>query len=80
MKYVVRGGGGNNKIIHPPYGIFVESAFWLLVVGYAILVASWANFSVIDDHGFIKTLFIGEYIPFFISVDGGRFYPLDGQE
>lgn len=79
MQYVVR-GGGNNKTIHPLYGIFVESVFWLLVVGYAILVASWANFSVIDDHTFIKTLFIGEHIPFFISVDGGRFYPLDGQE
>lgn len=58
----------------------IESVFWLLVVGYAILVASWATFSVIDDHTFIKTLFIGEYIPFFIHADIGRFYPLDGQE
>lgn len=54
--------------------------FWLLVVGYAILVASWANFSIIDDHTFIKTLFIDEHIPFFISVDGGRFFPFNGQE
>ncbi|OBV29211.1 hypothetical protein BKN38_04135 [Helicobacter sp. CLO-3] len=47
---------------------------------YAFLVAINANFSVIDDHGIIGSLFIGERIPLFISIENGRFYPLDGQD
>lgn len=35
---------------------------------------------MIDDHTFIKTLFVGKSIPFFIFKDIGRFFPLDGQE
>lgn len=57
-----------------------DSIFWAIVIGYAFLVAWWAQFSVIDDHTLTRTLFVGENIPFFISVDIGRFYPLDGQE
>lgn len=45
-----------------------------------LLVACWAHFSVIDDHTFTKTLFVGEPIPLFIFADIGRFFPLDGQE
>lgn len=54
--------------------------FWIFVCIYAFFVAYNADFSVIDDHTLLSTLFVGKDIPFFIHPDIGRFYPLDGQE
>ena len=72
--------GGGNSLKVSPKGLVSDGVFWIIVIWYAILVASWAEFSVIDDHGFTKTLFVGESIPYFIFKDIGRFFPLDGQE
>lgn len=65
-------------------GVFTQKGvsvlFWGFVCVYAFLVAYNADFSVIDDHTLLSTLFVGKDIPFFIIPDIGRFFPLDGQE
>lgn len=38
----------------------------------------YANFSVIDDHTLVSTLFNNQAIPFFIMPEIGRYFPLDG--
>ena len=58
----------------------VSVLFWGFVCVYAFLVAYNADFSVIDDHTLLSTLFVGKDIPLFIIPDIGRFFPLDGQE
>ncbi|SQB97328.1 Uncharacterised protein [Helicobacter fennelliae] len=59
---------------------FLNLIFWFVIIVYALLVWLWADFGVIDDHTFTKTLFLGQNIPFIIIPSIGRFFPLDGQD
>lgn len=56
---------------------FIFYIFIIFVAIYLINIVVFANFSVIDDHTLLTTLQEGKKIPFFISVEGARFYPLD---
>ena len=74
MKFVSNRGGQEYKL-DQQNSIFL--LFIIFVASYVTLIILFANFSVIDDHTLTQTLFINKKIPWFISSENGRFYPLD---
>jgi len=57
-----------------------ELLFWVLIVGYGLLMVVGANLGPIDDHFFLSGIQIGKYHPLMISMSLGRFFPLCAQE
>ncbi|MFM2484503.1 hypothetical protein [Celerinatantimonas yamalensis] len=53
---------------------------YIFITIYSLFIVYRASFGLIDDHIFLSTVFSGHSIPFFLSPEIGRFYPLDGQE
>ena len=70
----IRMGGG--------YRLSYWLIFYSFIAIYAVFIASFANFSIIDDHNLVSTLLVNSYIPLshHIIPQIGRFFPLDGQD
>lgn len=57
-----------------------EYIFYFFIFIYGSIIFLDANFGVIDDHGLLDTLFVGNQMPYFVIKEIGRFFPLNGYE
>jgi len=54
--------------------------FYSTVTLYSFIIILSCSFGIIDDHILTETVLVGKGIPFFVIIDVGRFFPLNGQE